>query len=103
MAKNRLQTEQKILQAVSQILLDDGFPAVGRQTRWFGWVDLNLFDRIYFENWITHVKSREIETDLELFNGYQYGSRINYQYDRQLSLRIFVQYDNFGKSQLSSR
>lgn len=29
MAKNRLQTEQKILQAVSQILLDDGFPAVG--------------------------------------------------------------------------
>ena len=29
MAKNRLQTEQKILQAVRQILLNDGFPAVG--------------------------------------------------------------------------
>ena len=29
MAKNRLQTEQKILQAVEQILLNDGFPAIG--------------------------------------------------------------------------
>jgi len=29
MAKNRLQTEQKILQAVEQILLKDGFPAIG--------------------------------------------------------------------------
>ncbi len=29
MAKNRLQTEQKILNAVEQILLKDGFPAVG--------------------------------------------------------------------------
>lgn len=29
MAKNRPQTEQKILQAVKQILLDDGFPAIG--------------------------------------------------------------------------
>ncbi len=29
MVKNRLQTEQKILQAVEQILLNDGFPAIG--------------------------------------------------------------------------
>lgn len=29
MAKNRPQTEQKILQAVRQILLNDGFPAIG--------------------------------------------------------------------------
>lgn len=29
MAKNRLQTEEKILQAVEQILLKDGFPCIG--------------------------------------------------------------------------
>ncbi|MBU1700577.1 MAG: carbohydrate binding family 9 domain-containing protein [Candidatus Eisenbacteria bacterium] len=73
-----------------------GYRAIGRQTKWGAWVDLNLFDRLYVENWIDHVKSYDTETDDELFNGYIYGSRISLQYDRRLSLRLFSQYNNFS-------
>ena len=60
------------------------------------WLDLNLFDRLYVENWINHVKSYDTETDDELFNGYIYGNRISLQYNRQLSIRLFSQFNDFS-------
>lgn len=73
-----------------------GYQAMGRQTKWSAWLDLNLFDRLYVENWTNHVKSFDTITDDELFNGYLYGSRISLQYNRQLSLRLFTQYNDFS-------
>lgn len=73
-----------------------GYQAMGRQTRWSTSLDLNLFDRLYVENWINHVKSYEVETDAEMFNGFVYGSRISMQYNRQLSVRLFSQYNDFS-------
>jgi Domain of unknown function (DUF5916)/Carbohydrate family 9 binding domain-like len=73
-----------------------GYEAMGRQTRWGAWLDLNLFDRLFVENWINHVKSYDTETDDELFNGFVYGSRISMQYNRQLSIRLFSQYNDFS-------
>lgn len=73
-----------------------GYQALGRQTRWNGWLDLNFFDRLYIENWLNHVKSFEVETDEKLFDGYIYGSRVSLQYNRQLSLRLFSQYNHFS-------
>jgi hypothetical protein len=75
-----------------------GYQAIGRQTKWGGWLDLNLFDRLYVENWLTHVRSYECDTDDELFCGFIFGSRINMQYNRQLSLRLFTQYNDFSKT-----
>jgi hypothetical protein len=75
-----------------------GYRAMGRQTRINAWLDLNLFDRLYIENWINHVKSFETETDDELFDGYIFGSRISYQHNRQLSIRLFAQYNDFSKT-----
>jgi len=73
-----------------------GCRAMGRQTKWRAWLDLNLFDRLYVENWINHVKSYDSETDAELFNGFIYGNRISMQYNRQLSIRLFSQYNDFS-------
>ncbi len=78
-------------------LIAYGYNTVGEQTSKELWVDLNLFDRIYYETWISHVKSDDVETGVELFNGFLYGSRISYQYDRKLSARLLIQYDDFGK------
>jgi len=75
-----------------------GYRAMGRQTKWGAWLDLNLFDRLYIENWINHVKSYDTETDDELFDGYIFGSRISYQHNRQLSVRLFSQYNDFTKT-----
>ncbi len=75
-----------------------GYRAIGRQTKWRAWLDLNLFDRLYVENWTTHVKSYEVESDDELFNGFIYGCRVSLQYNRQLSARVFAQYDDFAET-----
>ena len=72
-----------------------GYQAMGRQTRKSCFLDLNLFDRVYVENWISHVKSYDTETDAELFKGYICGNRISLQYNKQLSVRLFTQYSNF--------
>ncbi|MFC1573077.1 DUF5916 domain-containing protein [Candidatus Eisenbacteria bacterium] len=73
-----------------------GYRAIGRQTKWSTWLDLNLFDRLYVENWINHVKSYDTGTNEELFGGFIYGSRISMQYNRQLSIRLFSQYNDFS-------
>lgn len=75
-----------------------GIPALGRQTKLFGWIDLNLFDRLYIENWIQHVKSYDTETNSELFNGFVFGDRISFQYNKKLSIRLFTQYNDFSKT-----
>ncbi len=75
-----------------------GYRAIGRQTKLGGWVDLNLFDRLYVENWITHIKSYDTQTDSELFKFYVYGSRISFQYNRKLSFRLFSQYHDRYKT-----
>jgi hypothetical protein len=69
---------------------------LGRQTKARVWLDLNLFDRLFIENWVDHVKSYNTETDWEMFYGYIYGSRISLQYNRQLSIRLFSQYNEFS-------
>jgi hypothetical protein len=75
-----------------------GLRALGRQDKWDGWVQLRPLDRLLLEYWITHVKSREVNSDIGLFNGYVMGSRLGFQYDRRLSFRLFAQYDDFGKT-----
>ncbi|MDH4157550.1 MAG: carbohydrate binding family 9 domain-containing protein [candidate division Zixibacteria bacterium] len=75
-----------------------GYPAMGRQTKRVGWVDLNLFDRLYIENWITDIKSSDVDTHQELFDFYVYGSRISFQYNRRLSFRLFTQYHDAYKT-----
>jgi len=80
----------------NQIAYD--YRSLGRQQSIGAWIDLNLFDRLYVENWISHVKSRDTETDAQLFDGYIYGSRISLQYNREFSIRIFSQYSNFSKT-----
>jgi len=72
------------------------YEEIGRQTKLGAWLDLNLFDRLFIENWINHVQSYHTVTDEELFNGFIYASRISLQYNRQLSLRLFSQYNEFS-------
>jgi hypothetical protein len=71
---------------------------MGRQTRLYGWADLSLIDRIHLETWFTHIESYLVDTKEELFNGFVAGSRLSFQYDRRLSLRVLSQYNDFSKT-----
>lgn len=75
-----------------------GYRALGRQKKWSTWMDLRPIDRLLLEYWITHVKSREVNTDVELFNGYVTGSRLSFQFDRRLSIRVLAQYNDFSET-----
>lgn len=71
---------------------------MGRQTRWHGWADLSLIDRIFFETWFTHIESHLTDTKEELFDGYVAGSRLSFQYSNRLSFRLFTQYNDFSET-----
>ncbi len=75
-----------------------GHNTIGRQTKVRGWVDLSLFDRLFIENWVTHLKSYDMADNSELFKFYIYGSRISFQYNRKLSFRLFSQYNDYSKT-----
>ncbi len=62
-------------------------------------VDLSLnlkpVDRITIEPNLNYFRSTEVETGAELFDGYILRTRLQYQANRELSLRMVVQYDDF--------
>ena len=69
--------------------------AMGMETTLFGWADLKPIDRLLIENWFDYTKSDELNSGQEIFEGYIARTRLNYQFTRELSLRLVVQYDDF--------
>jgi len=69
---------------------------MGRETNIGLWLDIKPADRILIENWLDFARSKETDTDIELFSGYIYRTRLSYQITRPLSLRLVVQYNDFG-------
>ncbi|UCD17028.1 MAG: carbohydrate binding family 9 domain-containing protein [Candidatus Zixiibacteriota bacterium] len=67
---------------------------MGRQLSLSGWFDLKPNDRMLFETWIEYTRSNHVDTDEKLFDTYITGTRLSYQIMRELSLRLFVQYDD---------
>ena len=75
-----------------------GWRALGRETRFGLWCDLMPHDRVQIENNYTHVKSKHSETSQELYSGFIARSRISVQFNRELSLRFVVQYNEFARA-----
>lgn len=61
-------------------------------------VNLRPIERLLLENEISYMNARSLDSNLELFSGYVASSRVSYQFSRRLSLRILVQYNDFGKT-----
>lgn len=62
------------------------------------WADLKPMDRLLLENTYDFIQSRSVDTDEMLYKGFIARSRINFQYNRELSLRLVVQYNDFGRT-----
>jgi hypothetical protein len=68
---------------------------IGQETSF----DLSLYfkptDRIIIEPGIEFAQSKDIETDSEFYRGYIFRSRLQYQVNRQISVRLITQYNDF--------
>jgi len=58
-------------------------------------LNLKPMDRIIIEPDLSFYKSKDAETGEELYDGYIMRTRLRYQANKELSLRLVVQYDDF--------
>ncbi len=64
---------------------------------WSAWLDLRPLDNLFIENWYNYTRAESMD-GVELYDGFTYRSRWNYQFTRELALRLVVEYDDFSKT-----
>jgi hypothetical protein len=55
-------------------------------------------DRIVIEPNVRYARSTDAATGDELYSGYIARTRVRFQFNRELSLRLVVQYNDFGET-----
>ncbi|HUV29462.1 MAG TPA: DUF5916 domain-containing protein [Acidobacteriota bacterium] len=64
-------------------------------------LDLNLsvklkpYDRILLQQWLDYARGLQLDSDEELYNGFIYRTRMDYQVSRRMAGRLAIQYDDF--------
>lgn len=60
-------------------------------------LDVRLSDRVLLQQWLDHARAADLETGDELYDGYIWRVRLNYQVSRPLALRVVTEYDDFNE------
>ena len=68
----------------------------GHEFSFYPWFDIKPMDRLLVENWFNYIKGTQVDTKEELYKGYIYRSRMNYQLSKEMTLRVIVQYNDFS-------
>ncbi|UCG62342.1 MAG: carbohydrate binding family 9 domain-containing protein [Candidatus Zixiibacteriota bacterium] len=71
------------------------FLLVGDETSIDAGLDLKPFDRLVIEPNLSYARSVSEETGVELYSGYITRTRLRFQANKELSVRLVVQYDDF--------
>jgi hypothetical protein len=61
------------------------------------WLDVRPLDNLLIENWFNYTRGESLE-GVELYDGFTARTRWNYQFTRELALRLVVEYDDFHKT-----
>ncbi|UCC45633.1 MAG: carbohydrate binding family 9 domain-containing protein [Candidatus Zixiibacteriota bacterium] len=69
--------------------------AIGKQTDLSASVHLKPMDRLESSSSFVYAVSKDVNTDAEFFRGNIVRTRLNYQYNRELSVRLVFQYNDF--------
>jgi len=75
----------------SRFLRDVGY---GREIYFSSYLDLKPIDRLTIDPNFNFIRSRQVDTDDELFHQAIFRTRIQFQVNRELSLRLVFQYNN---------
>ncbi len=70
----------------------------GNETSVAAYLTIKPADRIVIEPNLRYAKSTDAATGDELYSGYIARTRVRYQFNRELSLRLVVQYNDFGET-----
>ena len=70
-------------------------PELGDELRLGAWADADLFERLVVGAEINWATLRDTETGEPFFDGYIARTQASFQFNRELSLRLIAQYDNF--------
>ncbi len=71
--------------------------AKGNETELYAGLDLKPLNRLVIEPNINFSKSTDVNTGEELYNGFITRTRIRLQANRELSIRLVVQYNDFSE------
>jgi hypothetical protein len=72
--------------------------AKGNETGFYASLDLKPIDRLIIEPTFNYLRSTDTKTDEELFSQYIARARVSLQANRELSLRLVVQYNDGRKA-----
>lgn len=61
-------------------------------------LDIKPHDRLLLQQWLDHARAIRVDDAEELYDGYIYRTRLNYQVSRPLSARLVIEYDDFYKT-----
>ncbi|MFC1475362.1 DUF5916 domain-containing protein, partial [Candidatus Zixiibacteriota bacterium] len=73
-----------------------GDKIMGKELSTGFWVDIKPTNRLLSEYSFTYIKSNNVDTDEELYKGYLFWTRFNYQFSKEITLRIVGQYNDFN-------
>ncbi|MEZ5360661.1 MAG: carbohydrate binding family 9 domain-containing protein [Candidatus Zixiibacteriota bacterium] len=71
---------------------------MGRELQLSGWVDVRLFSRLLSEFNYSYIQSRNSDTDDLLYLGYILRNKISLQLNRELSIRLVTQFNQFNNA-----
>ena len=70
-------------------------PVMGDGVNFTGWIDIKATSRMKIEQVYRFSTLKRQDNDVELFKGFIYRLRINYQFTREMFLRLVFQYNDF--------
>jgi hypothetical protein len=70
---------------------------MGKETSLYGWFDLRPTDRLLIENSFSYTRSDSLKGGGEIYTQFIAYSRLNFQYNRELSLRLVIQHDDYRR------
>jgi hypothetical protein len=73
-------------------------PVMGDGINFNAWIDIKVTSRMKIEQHYNFSTLKRQDNDVELFKGFIYRSRINYQFTREIFLRLVLQYDDFDNN-----
>jgi hypothetical protein len=69
----------------------------GNETGLAATINFKPIDRLTIDQSVNYSKSTDIETGEEFFKGYITRTRVQFQFNKEFSLRLVGQYNNFSK------
>ena len=81
-----------------QIARREDPPVLGNAIDWSIWLDYKPVSQMTITNIYNYSSLENKETDVKIYDGFIWITRVNYQFTRELNLRLFTQYNDFDNS-----